>query len=130
MDAKFQPENGVEKTLVDLVQLDNHSATSEQEGHLIVDVYQNDHEIIVQSAVAGANGDNIDIAITRDAVTIKGFRQRAESLTSHNYLHQELHWGKFSRSVILPADIDVDQAKASIKNGLLTIRLPKLPREV
>lgn len=129
MDAKFKEDN-LEKILTDLVQPEKRSAASEQEGHLVVDVYQNNHEIIVQSAVAGANGDNIDIAITKDAVTIKGFRQRMESISPNDYLHQELHWGTFSRSVILPTDIDIDQAKASIKNGLLTIRLPKLAGKV
>ncbi len=93
-----------------------------------MDVYQNENEIIVQSAVAGAKGEDIDIAIAKDAVTIKGFRARMEKNDLHDYLHQEMHWGEFSRSVILPADINVDQARASIKNGLLTIRLPKLIR--
>ena len=96
------------------------------EGHLTVDVYQNVHEIIVQSAVAGVKGEDIDLDIAKDSVTIKGFRQRPEGMQENESLHQELHWGKFSRSVILPADIDIEQAKASIKNGLLTIRLPKL----
>ncbi|MDP3731308.1 MAG: Hsp20/alpha crystallin family protein, partial [bacterium] len=82
------------------------------------------------SAIAGVKGDDIDLSIAKDAITIKGFRQRAESIDPNDYLHQELHWGTFSRSVILPADINVDQAKASIKNGLLTIRLPKLAREI
>jgi len=96
------------------------------EGHLTVDVYQNIEEIIVQSAVAGVKGEDIDLDIAKDSVTIKGFRQRPEGIQENHLLHQELHWGKFSRSVILPADIDIEQAKASIKNGLLTIRLPKL----
>ncbi|OGN32162.1 MAG: hypothetical protein A2749_02375 [Parcubacteria group bacterium RIFCSPHIGHO2_01_FULL_45_26] len=98
----------------------------EWEGHLTVDVYQNANEIIVQSAVAGVKGEDIDLDIAKDSVTIKGLRQRPEGLEQNESLHQELHWGKFSRSVILPADIDIEQAKASIKNGLLTIRLPKL----
>lgn len=122
-------DTSIEKTLADLVQTEKSSTIPEQEGHLIVDVFQNNNEIIVQSAVAGANGDNIDIAIAKDTVTIKGFRQRTESINPNDYLHQELHWGTFSRSVILPTDIDVDQAKASIKNGLLTIRLPKLAKK-
>jgi len=99
------------------------------EGHLTVDVYQNTDEIIVQSAVAGVKGEDIDLDIAKDSVTIKGFRQRPEGIQESHLLHQELHWGKFSRSVILPADIDIEQAKASIKNGLLTIRLPKLSKE-
>ena len=119
-------KENLEKTLTDLIK----PKESSLEGHLIVDVYQNDKEIIVQSAIAGVKGENIDLAIAKDAVTIKGFRQRPESVDPDNCLHQELHWGNFSRSVILPGDVDVDQAKASIKNGLLTIRLPKLAKEI
>lgn len=100
--------------------------TEAPEGHLTVDVYQNTDEIIVQSAIAGVKGEDIDLDIAKDSITIKGLRQKSEDLQSSDSLHQELHWGKFSRSVILPTDINIDQAKASIKNGLLTIRLPKL----
>ena len=123
-------DNNLGKTLMDLTKPTKSKGEANLEGHLIVDVYQNSREIIVQSAIAGAKGDDIDLSIAKDAITIKGFRQRTESIDPNDYLHQELHWGTFSRSVILPADIDVDQAKASIKNGLLTIRLPKLSREI
>ena len=123
-------DNNLGKTLMDLTKPTKSKGEANLEGHLIVDVYQNSREIIVQSAIAGAKGDDIDLSIAKDAITIKGFRQRTESIDPNDYLHQELHWGTFSRSVILPADIDVDQAKASIKNGLLTIRLPKLAREI
>ncbi len=119
-------EDNLETTLTDLVKPTGSLENTSPEGHLIVDVYQNSQEIIVQSAIAGVKGENIDLAIAKDAVTIKGFRERPESVNPQDCLHQELHWGAFSRSVILPADINVDQAKASIKNGLLTIRLPKL----
>ena len=123
-------ENNLEKTLMDLTKSKSSSGESEAEGHLTIDVYQNKNEIIVQSAIAGARGEDIDLAIAKDTVTIKGSRQRIETIDPHDSLHQELHWGKFSRSVILPTEIDVDQAKASLKNGLLTIRLPKLSKEI
>jgi len=129
MTVEFK-DNNLEKTLMDLTAPKEFKREPDLEGHLIVDVYQNNHEIIVQSAIAGTKGEDIDLSIAKDAITIKGFRQRTESIDPDNYLHQELHWGAFSRSVILPADIDVDQAKASIKHGLLTIRLPKLVKEI
>ena len=123
-------DDNLEKTLVSLEKPKTSSEELEAEGHLTIDVYQNQHEIIVQSAIAGVSGNNMDIDIAKDTITIKGWRQRAEEIHSDNYLHRELHWGKFSRSIILPTEINVDQAKASIKNGLLTIRLPKLSREI
>ncbi len=98
------------------------------EGHLTVDVYQNEDEIIVQSTIAGASADDMDISVTTDMVTIKGRREPEENIKPSDYFHQELYWGPFSRAIILPEDIDADAAKASYKNGILTIRLPKLEK--
>ena len=102
------------------------SRSSAEEGQLTVDVYQAGNEIVVQSAIAGVNSDEIDISISKDMVTIKGRRTPPEKIKANDYFHQELFWGQFSRSVILPADVDMDKARALIKNGVLTIRLPKL----
>lgn len=100
--------------------------SSDKEGQLTLDVYQDKNEIIIRSAIAGVSVDNIDISVTTDSVTIKGTRQKEKSVKSSDYYFQELYWGAFSRKVILPEDIDPDKAKASMKNGILTIRLPKL----
>ncbi len=99
---------------------------SDEEGQLTVDVLQIGNDIIVQSTIGGVESKDIDISIAKDMVTIKGHRKKTEQARGSDYFHQELYWGSFSRSIILPADIDVDKAKASIKNGLLTIRLPIL----
>jgi len=102
--------------------------STEQEGQLTVDVFQDDEYIIIQSTIAGVGQDDIDISITNDMVTIKGRRAPAAKIRPGDYFYRELYWGAFSRSIILPVDIDADGAKASMKNGLLTIRLPKLER--
>ena len=98
------------------------------EGILTVDVFQTDDEIIIKSTIAGVSGDDIDIAVTKDTVTIKGSRKTEEKIREPDYYYRELYWGAFSRSIILPEDVDPDGAKASMKNGLLTIRLPKLAK--
>ncbi|KKT27913.1 MAG: hypothetical protein A3F50_01385 [Candidatus Yanofskybacteria bacterium RIFCSPHIGHO2_12_FULL_44_29b] len=99
-----------------------------QEGQLTVDVVETDDEIIIQSPVAGASSEDIDISVTQDMVTIRGLRHAEFERKTSKYHHQELFWGGFSRSIILPVDVDSDGAKAGVKNGLLTIRLPKLER--
>lgn len=99
-----------------------------EEGQLTIDVYQTDEEIVIKSTVAGVNPDDIDIDINNDMVTIKGKRAKDEKIETENYFYQELYWGVFSRSVILPAEVDSDKARASIKNGILTIQLPKLEK--
>jgi len=97
----------------------------EEEGQLTLDVYQTDSDIVIKSTVAGVDPEDIDISITNDMITIRGKRKRDEKIETENYYYQELYWGAFSRSVILPVEVDGDKAKASIKNGILTIRLPK-----
>lgn len=98
------------------------------DGQLTVDVYQTEDDIVIQSTIAGVDQNDIDISVANDMVTIKGRRVSAENIRPSDYHYQEVFWGAFSRSVILPEDVDSDNAKASMKNGLLTVRLPKLAK--
>lgn len=99
------------------------------EGQLTVDVYQTPEEIVIRSIVAGVRPDDLDISISRDMVTIRGSREEHKEVTEDNYFHKELYWGSFSRTVLLPAEVEVEGAQASEKHGLLTIRLPKIDKE-
>ena len=78
--------------------------------------------------MAGVRPDDLDVQITRDMVTLRGKREQSRQVENDNYFYQELYWGTFSRSIALPQEIDVDGAEASLKQGLLTIRLPKLDK--
>lgn len=98
------------------------------EGQLTVDVYQTPTNIIIESPVAGVKSEDLDIAINPDTVVIKGARQKCESVEEKDYLHKECFWGRFSRSVILPEEIDTDKSHASLKNGVLKIVMPKINR--
>lgn len=97
----------------------------EQEGQLTVDVFQDDENIIIQSTIAGVSPDDLDVSITNDMVTIRGERRRTYDVDQEDYFYQECYWGTFSRSIILPVEIDADRAEAKIKNGILTVRIPK-----
>ena len=98
----------------------------ETEGQLTVDVFQTEEDVVIQSTIAGVNDKDLDISVTNEMVTIKGTRSPEQKIRSSDYYYQELYWGDFSRSIILPVDVDADNARASMKNGILTIRLPKL----
>ncbi|MCL4400138.1 Hsp20/alpha crystallin family protein [Patescibacteria group bacterium] len=100
----------------------------EEEGTLTVDVYDDGDYIVVQSTVAGVDDDNIEVNITTESVTIKGERKKSEKIEEKNYFYQELFWGSFSRSIILPQEVDPDDSVASLKNGILTVKMPKLNR--
>lgn len=97
-------------------------------GQLALDVYQTEKAIMIRAAIAGVRAEDIDISVNNDMVTIKGVRRLAEFVPPTDYLYQECYWGGFSRSIILPVEIDGARVKASIKNGILRVVLPKIER--
>jgi HSP20 family protein len=100
---------------------------SQTEGQLSVDVMENDTEIIVRAAIAGVTADELDIQLSEDTITIRGERDHGCEVTSNETIHaQECHWGSFSRSVILPAHVNPDIVDASLKRGILLIRMKKV----
>ena len=98
------------------------------EGELSVDVYQNQNEIIIKTMVAGVKPEDLDVSISRDMVTIKGKRETEKTIADDDFFHKELYWGTFSRTIVLPQEIDVDSSEALEKHGLLIIKLPKLDK--
>lgn len=101
----------------------------EPEGQLVIDVYETDNEIVIQSAIAGITPENLDISIEKDMVSIRGKRECSSEKKGKNYLIEECYWGAFSREIILPSEVDSSKAEASMKNGILTIKAPKIERE-
>lgn len=99
-----------------------------QEGELPVDMYQTNDAIVIRALVAGVSPNDLDIAITRDMVTIRGMREEFQESADDNYFHRELFWGSFSRTLLLPEEVIIDEADAQEKHGLLEIRLPKLDK--
>lgn len=101
----------------------------EEEGQLSVDVYQTADQIIIRAIVAGVRPDHLDVSITRDMVTIKGKREEHKEATEDNYFYKELYWGSFTRTILLPQEIEPDGAEAVEKHGVLTIKLPKVDKD-
>lgn len=96
------------------------------DGQLTVDVYQSPAEIIIKAMTAGVRPEDLDITITRDMVVIKGKRESDKTVTDENYFFRELYWGSFSRTIMLPQEIEPEEAEAVEKHGLLIIKLPKI----
>ncbi len=101
------------------------SAEDNADGQLTIDVYQTDTDIVIKSTIAGVKPEDLDVSINNDMVSIKGERKNEEVVEHGNYYYQECYWGSFSRSVLLPVDVIPEKADAALKNGILTIRLPK-----
>lgn len=106
----------------------NSWPSQEDEGQLTIDVFQTASEIVIKSVVAGVDPKDLDISITNDMVTVRGKREREEEISDEDYFYRECFWGCFSRSVILPTEVDSSEAKATFKNGVLTIKLPKIEK--
>ncbi|HLD27817.1 MAG TPA: Hsp20/alpha crystallin family protein [Patescibacteria group bacterium] len=96
-----------------------------EEGQLSVDVYQTKDDIVIKSTIAGVKPEDIDVSINNDMITIRGKREIEETIAEDDYFYQECYWGGFSRSIILPTEIMPEKVEAALKNGVLTVRLPK-----
>jgi len=101
----------------------------EDEGQLAIDMFSTPSSIVIKTMIADVKPEDLDVSISKDMITIKGRRQSTREVNEDNYYYKELYWGSFSRSVLLPQEVDSDNSEASTKNGLLEIRLPKIDRE-
>ncbi len=100
-----------------------------EEAELTVDVYQTPSDIVIQTMVAGVKPEDLELTIARDMVTIRGKRGENRSIDEENYFTKELYWGKFSRTILLPQEIEPEEVEAIEKHGLLTIKLQKVDKE-
>ena len=98
----------------------------ETEGQLAIDVYQTDKKIIIKSTIAGVKPEDLKISLHHDLLTIKGTRSAGSEINETDYLYRECYWGSFSRSIILPAEVDGKRVEAELENGVLTISLYKV----
>ncbi len=119
-----------EENIMNNVPMQNPNQTQDwmedYEGQLAIDVYQTDNDVVIKAPIAGVKREDLEISITDEVVNIKGERKESEAIVRENYLAQECYWGSFSRSYTLPIPVAADKASASLKNGILTIAIPKL----
>ncbi|HOX30240.1 MAG TPA: Hsp20/alpha crystallin family protein [Candidatus Paceibacterota bacterium] len=101
----------------------------ETEGQLGIDMYQTENDLVVQAAIAGIKTEDLDVLIEDDVLTIKGKRNNPYRIDSADYFIQECYWGAFSRRIILPVEVDASKTDAQMRDGILTIRIPKLQKE-
>jgi HSP20 family protein len=100
-----------------------------EEAELSVDVYQTPTDIIVETMVAGVKPENIELSISRDVISIRGEREESRSIDEDNYFTQELYWGKFSRTISLPAEVEPEEVEAVEKHGLLIVKIKKVDKD-
>lgn len=90
-----------------------------------IDVYDKKNEIVVKAELPGVEKENIDLTISENSLTIKAESKKDEEIKEEDYYSREIHYGTYSRTITLPAEVDSSKAKATLKNGILEIVLPK-----
>jgi HSP20 family protein len=126
--SKAKMSSPMSKNRTHVAHIQDDEEMDMEEGELSVDVYQTPSEIIIEAMVAGVKPEDLHLSITRDMVTIKGRRDGNTQVTHDDYFYKELYWGSFTRSILLPHEVEIEEAEAVEKHGLLIIRLPKVDK--
>jgi len=90
-----------------------------------LDMSESKDNFVVKAEVPGIDAKDIDISLTGDVLTIRGEKKQEKEEREEDYHLVERSYGSFSRSVRLPAEVESNKIKASYKNGILNITLPK-----
>jgi HSP20 family protein len=93
-----------------------------------VDIIESDNEVKVNAALPGVKKEDIDVTLTNQTITIKSSSKQEEKQESGEYYRREISRGEFQRTLPLPCQVDSDNVKASFKDGILEIVLPKLEK--
>ncbi len=128
--ATKPPKKTLKKTMANkkTTQAETDGEWLSNEGQLAVDVYQTESDLVIQAAIAGIKVEDLDVLIEDEMITIKGSRPNPVQ-EEGDYFIEECYWGTFSRKIILPVEVDSSRADAAMKEGILTIRIPKIQRE-
>lgn len=93
-----------------------------------VEMYETDHEVVVRAELPNIDPEQVDITVTNDAITLKGQTKHEEEQKGKNYYRRELRYGAFVRSLALATEVKGGEAKATYKDGVLEVKIPKSER--
>ena len=91
-----------------------------------VDIIDREEQVVVRAEVPGVNKDDLDVSVSDNAVTIRGETRHEEKEEKGDYYRSEMTRGSFARTVMLPTNVDANQAKAKFSDGVLELTLPKV----
>lgn len=90
-----------------------------------IDIFDRNNEVVIRAELPGVSKEDLDISLTKEALVLKGEVKREEEVKEANYYLSERSYGAFSRTIPLPVEVDSERAKASFKNGVLELVIPK-----
>lgn len=91
-----------------------------------VDIYETKKEVVVRAELPGLSAKDVDITLTENTLTIKGEKKASDEVKGENFYRVESAYGAFQRTIPLPVPVRNEKVKASFKDGVLEIRLPKV----
>ena len=91
-----------------------------------VDVIDRESEIVIHTELPGVNKDDVDVSLTENTVKIRATTKHEEKEEKGEYFRREMSRGEFQRTIPLPVDVDAENAKASFKDGIMELTLPKV----
>lgn len=91
----------------------------------VLDVYEEKDDIVVKAELPGISKEAIQVNLTNSTLTVKGEKKKHEEIKEEDYAYQERSYGAFTRTVDLPSEVKTEQVRATFKDGVLEIRLPK-----
>ena len=91
----------------------------------MVDLFEDKDDVVVKAELPGLEKDNIEVNLTDHTLTIKGEKKKEEEVKEEHYYRSERSFGSFVRAIDLPREVQADKVKASFKNGVLEVRVPK-----
>jgi HSP20 family protein len=95
------------------------------DGELALDVFVTDKQVVVRAPMAGVKPDDINVSLHNDLLTIRGHREEKRVPRQAKFVVQECHWGDFSRSVVLPVEVEIDKTEALLEDGVLFVALER-----
>lgn len=100
----------------------------------VFDMYETKDELVLTVELPGVREEDVSLSITGDVLTVKGERAFDQEQKDENYVHVERVYGKFERSIQLPMPVQADRVKATYRDGVLEVKLPKAeevkPKEI
>ncbi|NLH43504.1 MAG: Hsp20/alpha crystallin family protein [Planctomycetes bacterium] len=90
-----------------------------------IDVAEKDDAILVRAEVPGCKPEDIDVSVCGNTLTLSGEKKESHEANGEGYYHMESTWGSFRREVSLPAEVDSSKIQAAVRDGVLSVTLPK-----
>jgi HSP20 family protein len=93
-----------------------------------VELFETEDDVVFRAEMPGIDPKSVDVTVSEDTLAVKGEARAEHEQKGRSYYRRELRYGAFERTVALPVSVQADQAKATFKNGILEIRMPKAER--